>query len=137
MNNIYEEKNEYGNITISDSVIANIIIEEIAKYNGRVLITNSKGKSVSRLYKTMGGSPATNIETVIDENGLLSIKFYIVLKFGMSIKHSTEYIIDDIAKEIELATGKLPKKITVVVSGVLSKRLARRNIEVERVYEPK
>ncbi len=137
MSNIYEEKNSYGKIAVSESVIANIIVEEIEKYSGRVLITNSKGKSVSRLYKTMGGSPATNIEIEKDDNGLLSVKFHIVLKFGMSIKHSTELIIDDIAKEIEIATGSLPKKIIVIVSGVLSKRLARRNIEVEKVYEPK
>lgn len=135
MVNIYNEENEYGKISVSESVITDIIISEMAKYNGKIWITNNKGKSVSKLYRSVGGSPAGNIQIDTRRDGRLEIKLNIVLKFGMSIKKTTEEIMENIRKQIKIATGENPAKLTLVITGVLSKKLARRNIEIERKYD--
>ena len=96
MSSIYKESNDYGTIRVLDSVISDIIIEEIKKYNGKIDITNSRGRSVPKLYKSVGGSSAANIQIDTDDDGRLDIKLHIVLKFGMSIKKTTDGIAESI-----------------------------------------
>lgn len=135
MSSIYKESNDYGTISVLDSVISDIIIEEIKKYNGKIDITNSRGRSVPKLYKSVGGSSAANIQIDTDDDGRLDIKLHIVLKFGMSIKKTTDEIAENIRKQIKTATGSNPARITLIITGVVSKKFARRNIEVEKIYE--
>ncbi len=132
---IYRENNDFGTISVLDNAISDIIIDEIKKYGGRIDITNSRGKAVPKLYKSVGGSAAANIQIDTDDDERLDIKLHIVLKFGMSIKKTTDEIAENIRKQINLATGKNPARITLVITGVVSKKFARRNIEVVKTYD--
>ena len=87
------------------------------------------------MYKSVGGSSAANIQIDTDDDGRLDIKLHIVLKFGMSIKKTTDEIAESIRKQIKTATGSNPARITLIITGVVSKKFARRNIEVEKIYE--
>lgn len=134
MGNGFKEKTDFGNIVIGEDTIAEIVLSEIRKYKNRIYITNSKGKRTSKVYKSVGGSSAANIDVDI-ENNLINIKVYLIFKFGLSIKNTTEELMENIRKQIEIATGKNPRTITIVITGVVSKKIARRNIEVSKVYE--
>ena len=135
MSSIYKERNDYGTINVSDSVITDIIIDEIRKYNGRIDITNSRGKPMPKLYKSVGGSSAANIEIALNDDGRPDIRLHIVLKFGMSIKKTTDEIAENIRKQIKAAIGVNPAEITLIITGMISKKFARRNIEVVKKYE--
>ncbi len=134
MGNAFKETTNFGEIVISDDAISEIVLSEIRKYKNNIYITNSKGKRTSKVYKSVGGSSATNID-IISENNVIEIKMYLIFKFGMSIKKTTEELMENIRKQIELATGKNPKSITIVITGMASKKIARRNIEVKKVYD--
>lgn len=134
MGNAFKETTDFGEIVISDDAISEIVLSEIRKYKNSIYITNSKGKRTSKVYKSVGGSSATNID-IISENNVIEIKMYLIFKFGMSIKKTTEELMENIRKQIELATGKNPKSITIVITGMASKKIARRNIEVKKVYD--
>lgn len=134
MGNAFKETTNFGEIVISDDAISEIVLSEIRKYKNNIYITNSKGKRTSKVYKSVGGSSATNID-IISENNVIEIKVYLIFKFGMSIKKTTEGLMENIRKQIKLATGKNPKSITIVITGMASKKIARRNIEVKKVYD--
>lgn len=135
MSSIYKETNDFGTISVSDGAIADIIMDEIGKYKGRIEITNSKGRSVPKIYKSVGGPSAANIHIGTDDDGRLDIRLHIVLKFGMSIKKTTDEITENIRKQIRLATGSDPSRIVIIITGVISKKFARRNIEIEKIYD--
>ena len=64
------------------------------------------------------------------ENNGLEIRFFILIRFGTSINHVTELLIDRIKKNSEEITGLEVNSIAVVVTGIVSKQTVRRNIEV-------
>lgn len=134
MGSAFKEKNNIGKISISEGAIAQMVVSEIKKDSNNFYITNSKGKRTSKVYKTMGGSSAANIE-VVSENNKISITAYLIIRFGMSIKKATDELTENIRRQIELATGQNPAKITLVITGVKSKKTAKRNIEVIKEYD--
>ncbi|MFQ7473681.1 MAG: hypothetical protein ACLRLX_05695, partial [Anaerovoracaceae bacterium] len=52
--------------------------------------------------------------------------------FGASIKRNTGKIIDYIYEYMEKIIGIKPKNVKVIVTGTLSKNIAKRHIEVSR-----
>ena len=50
----------------------------------------------------------------------------------MSIRNITGQIIDSIYDDMEKILREKPKKVTVIVTGTLSKNIAKRHIEVSR-----
>lgn len=134
MGSAYKETNEFGKITINDNAIAELVVSEIRNYNNDLYITNSKGKRTSKVYKSVGGSSATNIDIQYEDDKLF-IKIYLIVRFGMSIKKTTDELMENIRSQIKMATGHNPKAITIVVTGVKSKKVARRNIEVTKTYD--
>ncbi|MFR6257497.1 MAG: Asp23/Gls24 family envelope stress response protein, partial [Anaerovoracaceae bacterium] len=69
---------------------------------------------------------------VKEEDGDIYIKVYIVMHFGASIKRNTGKIIDYIYEYMEKIIGIKPKNVKVIVTGTLSKNIAKRHIEVSR-----
>ena len=54
--------------------------------------------------------------------------FYVVATVG----NITKAIIDRVYEDVEQCMGTRPNSITVVVTGIISKNIAKRNIEVRR-----
>lgn len=113
-----------GTITVSKNIIKNIILEVIDSFDGKVLLSNSKGK-----FPKFAQNDADQMEVELTEDGL-EIRVFVVLRFGTSIKYTTNKIIGDMHSLIKERTGISIAKASVVVTGVLSKKLAPRNIEV-------
>lgn len=116
--NRFDIETKLGNIHFSHNIINRIVENAIAECDGKVLLQNYRG-----------GLNASGVEFIETENGF-RIKVYIVIKFGTSIKQTTSKIIDSIYENAEKILGEKPEKIKVIVTGVASKNIARRHIEV-------
>ncbi len=127
---LYYMETEAGNIKIRRPVIGRIVIEAVRKFGGRVLITNHKGKLVRPKDKHGVSDAADYFEINMGETGL-DIRIYIAIRFGTSIGHATEQLIVDIKADIEAFTGLEANSIAIVVTGLISKYIAPRNIEVK------
>ena len=127
----YKLENEEGYITIEKAVLGKIIIEEVKKFNGKVLISSQKGKVAGIVSKIGGIDDMSYIDISMGNKGL-DVKVYIVIKFGTSIGMVTNQLIDGIQEGIIQYTGIAPNSVAVVVTGMISKQIAKRNIEVKR-----
>lgn len=127
---LYIRETEQGSITIRKPVIGSIIIKAIGRQNGRVLLSNHKGKLIRIKYKHGSIDASDFIEITFDEKGV-DIRFFIAIKFGTSISMVTEQLIQELKRDIEYLTGLEANSIAVVVTGLIAKQITRRNIEVK------
>jgi uncharacterized alkaline shock family protein YloU len=127
---LYRLETMDGIISIDKTVVGKIIAEAVAEFRGKVLISNHKGKALSGLAAKIGVTDdVSSMEINLGKNGL-DIRFYILIRFGTSINHVTEQLIETIKKNTEEITGLEVNSIAVVVTGMVSKQTVRRNIEV-------
>lgn len=133
---MFEVETKYGKISFSQNIINRIVVEAVEKTNGKAFVLNYKGKymnvvpgiaSKMNIYDEEAGG----IEIISAGTGI-ALRVYIVIKFGSSIKQVTNEIIDYIYEETEKIMGERPEKVTVVITGIVSKNIARRHIEVSR-----
>lgn len=122
---------DLGTITVNKAAIGKIIIEAARKFDGKVIISNHKGKVPGRVPKLGGMDEINHMEIELNENGL-DIRVFVVLRFGTSITQVTNQMVDEIHNNIKNMTGMEPNSVAVVVTGVLSKHVAPRHIEVTR-----
>jgi len=128
---LYHTETQKGSIKIRRSVIGRIVIEAVRKFQGRVIITNYKGKPV-RLREKYGISDgADHIDISMGEKGL-DIRVYVAIRFGTSIGLVTEQLINDIKSDIEVLTGIDANSIAIAVTGMIAKQIVPRYIEVKR-----
>lgn len=120
---------ELGTITVAKSVIKDIILEVIDSFEGKVLLSNSKGKLPKFAYRIGTLEDSDHMEVELTEDGL-EIRVFVVLRFGTSIKYTTNKIIGDLHSLIKERTGMRIANASVVVTGMLSKKIAPRHIEV-------
>ena len=123
---MYKRTTEIGSITLSKNVIGNIITDAISEMNGKLVLCNSKGKTGMLEIKNM-----TFVE-ISGENENPDIKIYVLVRFGTSISLITEMLIDAVKLRVRVVTGISPETVAVVVKGVFSKNIAKRNIEVKK-----
>ncbi|MDD2483901.1 MAG: Asp23/Gls24 family envelope stress response protein [Eubacteriales bacterium] len=128
---LYKIDEENGSISVSRSVIARIIFEVLAKADGRVFPATAKGKVIQLKQKHGAYDGKDLFEINMGDQGL-DIKLSIVIRFGTSIAIVTEQLIHDIKQEVETYAGIRPNSVAIVVTGMLAKRTAPRNIEIKR-----
>lgn len=133
---MFEVETKYGKISFSQNIINRIVVEAVEKCSGKAAILNYKGKymnvvpgiaSKMNIYDEEAGG----IEIIRAGDGI-ALRVYIVIKFGSSIRQVTNEIIDYIYEETEKILGERPEKVTIVITGTVSKNIARRHIEVSR-----
>lgn len=128
---LYSEINGEGTVNISESVICQIIEETVqSEFAGRVWISNKKSQ-VSSFMTMLGAKEVTDDIEMYLENGQIYLKMFVILKFGISIKKTTSELIQRLKETIEENASMPVKEITLVVNGVMSKQVARRNIEIK------
>ena len=120
-----------GVISVSKNAIGKIVTEAVDLFDGKVIISNHKGKVPGIVSKIGGLDDITNIEISAGEQGL-DIRVFIVLRFGTSITRVTNSLVDEIHEKIKEMMGIEPNSVAVVVTGMISKNIARRHIEVTR-----
>lgn len=122
---------EFGTITITKSVIGKIITDVIDEFEGKVIISNHKGKVPGLVSKIGGMDEISNMEINLTEQGL-DIRIFVVLRFGTSITRVTNQLVDEIHRRVREMTAMEPNSVAVVVTGMISKHIAPRYIEVTR-----
>lgn len=127
---MYKVEAKQGNIIINKAVIGKIILEAIGQFKGRIWISNHKGKIVN-LKQRWGTSDGTDYMYIAMGEKGLDVRVNIVIRFGTSIGMVTEQLIHDIKYDIERLTGIEANSIAIVVTGLISKQITRRNIEVK------
>ena len=134
MNGIYKEKTKYGNVLVADTAIHKLVESTIEKHKGKVFLTNSRGKRINKVYRSMRGDQGSDVQ-VYNQNGKTVICVYLIIKFGLSIKDTTDKLMEELREAYNHAIGENPWKIKIVITGVFSKKLAKRNVEVEKTYD--
>lgn len=128
---LYKAKTEKGNILIDKAVIAAIVAKAAEQFHGKVIISNYKSKGNAFSLKKTVSDDVNSIEITLGDRGL-DIKVYIVVRFGTSIGMVTNTLINTIYEDVKTYTGIEADSVSVVVTGIVSKNIARRNIEVRR-----
>lgn len=136
------KETELGTISISKIMAAQVLVDAI-KQSGcalKVWPATKKGRQIGTDTKYNISDISSHIAAEMDENnnGVLVINFCIILKYGCSIKEMTKKLSDFIANEFKkLCSDDAIEKyiVRVTVTGVKSKQIAKRNIEVTNEYE--
>lgn len=127
---LYKLETKEGRITLDRFVAAQIVEEQISPFYGKVWIANSKGSMGGFINRLYGRSDLDDFEIAMDERGL-SVRVYLIIRFGVSIRMVTERLISDIRNALEKYTELPVSEVSLVVTGMLSKHIAKRNIEIK------
>lgn len=127
-----------GKISISNTIFAGMIVESFhqPKCRDKVFPATKKGRLINMDNKGSLNEFASTIEIDSDTDGKnIEMEFSIIVKFGTSIQLITDSISDYIADKFYNNYGKKPIQIKIRISGVKSRQIAKRNLEVVKRYE--
>lgn len=130
----FRRKKDLGDIVISERVIAQIVLKNIRKKRGRIFVVTDKGKRLSKIQKALGATEEDNVEVVGNINNL-TIRVHIIVRLGVAINKTINVLIEDIKADIYAILGIVPTSISVIVSGIVSKKIAKRHMEVTKSYD--
>jgi uncharacterized alkaline shock family protein YloU len=119
--------NKQGSIIIENAVMGRVVVQASKKFKGRLWLANQKGK-ITRPRNT-GYEDLRNIEIADSADGI-DIKVYTVISFGTSISAISKDFINEIRDQNAKITGLPINQITIVLTGVRSKRISKREIEI-------
>lgn len=117
-----EISTDLGDIRFSKNVITRIAEDAAESCDNSVSIFNYRGK-----YKP--AMPGANI-IYSETPDSIEITVNVVIRFGASISECTKKMLDYMYKNIEIVMGTRPDKITIIVTGIQSREIARRHIEI-------
>lgn len=124
---LHQEKNEFGYITIDESLISQVIYEVIKSFNGNVWLANYKGKQNDLIIKIGDFDALSQLDISETDNGIL-VKIYIMTKFGQSISAVVNKVFDAVSKTIIDDLCLQIDNIVVELTGVISsKSIGKRN----------
>lgn len=131
-----KKETSLGSINLSNSIFAQLIFDgmESSKCKDKIWPASPKGRPIGIVNKYMDTEFAMYIETG-REKGRLILEFSVIVKFGISIKRTTEFLSDYVAKNIEEIIGEKPAKITINIAGIKSRHKVRGKTKVVYRYE--
>ena len=94
-------------------------------------ISSHKGK-VPGLVSRIGGQDELNHLEITNGQKGIDIRVYVVVRFGTSIGAVTNQLLDSIQERVKQYTDIDLNSVAVIVTGMVSKQVAKRNIEVRR-----
>ena len=127
-------ENELGKLNIEKNAIGRIVSEAVAAQGGEVYLSNKKGKPL-KLKNPKGFVDHSPEMDIYKEKGVLYIEFYIIMRFGTSIKETTGRIFDNILSDLSAIFGMENAALKVTVTGMYTrdiKNIAKRSVEVIR-----
>lgn len=133
---LFKKETKLGDILLNKDIIYRIVTEAVENCGGKAEILNYRGKYMNMVpgiaaKKNLSYEEYSGVHFAEDEDGL-KIRVCIIVHFGASIKRVTNQIIDYIYEYVEKMFGIKPAKVTVLVTGTISKNIAKRHIEVSR-----
>lgn len=130
-------KTELGEIKINDQIVEDLIMDIITsdEMRRKVWPAPSKGHKIGRLTGIHDPGADLDLISDTDEEGLVSIEFSVIVRFGISIKKTTRILADELADSMKYTLGVRPSVITINIAGVKSKLIAKRRTRTIYRYE--
>ncbi len=128
----YKIKTSKGSISMEKTVIGKIIVEVVDQLGGKAVLSNKNGKVTGSIARIGGLLEEKNhIEITMNEDEKsMDIRVYVVIRFGSSISMVTETLIAEIKRQVEYHTDIEVNSVAIMVTGMISKNISKRNIEV-------
>lgn len=130
----YSIKTEQGEILVTKAAMSAIVKESADAFEGKVFLTNPKGKFVSSGSRFGYSNEQASVEVECNET-YPRVTVYIAVKFGTSIAAVTNEMIEMIHDGFLDSLGFRPESVSIMVTGTISKNIAKRNIEVVKTYD--
>lgn len=127
---------DLGRIMISDRVFAVLIARTASQedFSGRIWLSTRKGRLVTGEMPGTGGDWTSGVEAVLNKKGRIELSCCVIVRFGVSIRETITAFSDALAGQIRSETGRAPALIRTQLTGVLSKNVSWRSMEVVRRY---
>lgn len=123
-----------GRITVNDSVIAREIIRSVSASSGKLFLSDRSGRLLTSHDRVSTGDLTGNFD-IEESDDKYIITFYGIMSFGASIKDVTSAVLDALEKELRTMFPEHGGVLIIRITGVKSKNIAPRDIEIRREYE--
>ncbi len=121
------QKEDNGNINISEEVIASIAAVAATEVDG----VSSLGSSSVDIAEFLGKkSMSKGVKLAIDEENIV-VDIYVNVKYGSVVPTVAKYVQDNVASAIESMAGLNVSAVNVHVSGVQFEKTAKKTVENE------
>lgn len=122
-------KNKSGRIGFDTSVFAAIAADTAVGFSDRMTFTSQKGRPVK---ESGPGYEKLNFINVTENknNNTVNVEIFVILKFGTSISRFTKEFARRLRIESEEMTGIVVDRVIINITGVRSKRTARRELRI-------
>ena len=108
--------NSYGNISISDLAIAQVVSHTAMESYGIVeMVSRRFTDSLAQLLKKDSGGKGVKITT---SGNRIYIDVYVIIKYGVSINAVAESLKEQVKYKVEKFTGMIVNTVNVNVIGV-------------------
>ncbi|MCQ2551075.1 MAG: Asp23/Gls24 family envelope stress response protein [Clostridia bacterium] len=128
-------ENESGKIKISENVMGQLAKRAIDTTDGDAWLSNEKGRlideSITVFVSTTVYSQAVQFEVI---DGMLFFTINIICTFGKSLNEVTSAIIKQLERDIPKVFDERLAQIKVIIRGIKSKEIAKREIVFTEEY---
>jgi uncharacterized alkaline shock family protein YloU len=108
-------KNIFGEITVTDEVIAKIAVKAALDTYGVASLAN---KNVKENFGHIIKSKKHNEIKIITNENRIKIELAVILKYGMSLNATCDAIKDSVKYKVESFTGMIVDSVAIGVMGV-------------------
>ncbi|MDD7408333.1 MAG: Asp23/Gls24 family envelope stress response protein [Anaerovoracaceae bacterium] len=122
-----EYETERGQVRFADQIFAMIALEAAKNTEGLYALTNAKGK-IMKARQT--GRESLGFIEVSSDSGAVDLRLYGIIRFGSSISGTAEILGRKIRSMIKDITGAETGRIMFTLTGVKSKKIARRELDI-------
>lgn len=131
------KENSIGQIKINKTLFARTIYNAICLTNDEIYMANENAKIIGTKNKKGSTNNLASKIVVLENEDTIDITFYVVFKFGTSIKSNAEIILNDIIDKLSNGFKGKNISLTMLVVGVKSKEIAKRDLVFKKSYEVK
>ncbi len=121
--------NEQGAISFNGILIDQIIAGAMKPWSGRVFLAQYRGRQSDKAVRSGSFESLDHRIVRTTERGVF-IRLYVMMRFGTSISAASRDIIEKIASDIRSCLDVPIDDIEVVVTGLISEKVAPRSISV-------
>ena len=122
-------KTEKGTVDFDSAVFGMIAMETALSMEEIYAVTNARGKVIRPRSPGKENYSFIEVETTEQEKQI-DLRIYVILNFGKSIRAVAVEFGKAIREKVEKITGFPVRNLTMVVTGVKSKKIARRELEI-------
>lgn len=128
-------RNKYGAIAVNKNVIERMIISDMLGMGDSLMLSSKKGKPVKDNPTPFIDPDYFDAVEVSDKKDSISVKIYIVVRYGNNISETADRIFESVEGVFEMLKLKKPDTISVKVRGIadlMKDDIIKRNIDVVR-----